>query len=131
MDLPGPYVLAVTPITAPLSAQAFTPIVGLNGMASVTLEAELQGGTGGSAVTVRVQSRIGSSGTWREIARFDFTGAAAKSCTIATGAASVAALTTLNADAVLQGFLGTDLQAVVTSTGTYAGTVLAVRAAVR
>lgn len=130
MDLPGSYVLAARTITAALTAAEHTPVTGLNGMREVTLDAELSGGTGGSTVTAVVRSRIGTDGAWREIARFDFTTAAAKSATVTKGPASVAAFAALSANAVLQNYLGTDLDCIVTSTGTYTGTTLAVRAAV-
>lgn len=132
MDLAGDYQLAALTIGAPVTGQEQTPITGLVGMSAVTLEAELKGGSGGSAVTALVRSRISTGGTWREIARFDFTTGDSKSCTIAAGTgADIASLGTLSANAVLQGFLGTDLEVVITSTGTYTDTTLSVRAAVR
>lgn len=126
------YQLAALTIGAAITAQAQTAITGLNGVSAVTIEAELSGGTGGSTVTAVVRSRIGSGGTMREIARFDFTTAAAKSCTIVgNAAASIAALAALSANSVLQGFLGTDFDCVVTSTGTYTSTTLSVRMSAR
>lgn len=131
MDLPGDYVLAALTIGAAITGQEQTAITDLDGMSSVTLEAVLAGGAGGSTVTAVVRSRISSGGTWREIARFDFTTADSKSCTIMASAASIAALAALSTNAVLQGFLGTELDAVITSTGTYTNSTLSVRAAVR
>lgn len=133
MDNPGDYALASLAVsTAIATAQAQTAITDLAGMREVTLEAELLGGTGGSTFTAVVRSRIGSGGTLREIARFDFTTAAAKTCTIvANGAASIAALAALSANSVLQGFLGTELDCIVSSTGAYTNTTFVLRAAVR
>lgn len=126
------YSLAALTITTALTSQAQTAIDELEGMTSVTIEAEFSGGTGGTSLTALVQTRIGSGGTWREIASFDFTTAASKSCNIvANGSAAIAALAALSANTVLQGFLGTELRAVITSVGTYTDSTLAVRASVR
>lgn len=131
MQGPGFYSLAALTISGPLSAQAQSPITDLDGMSAVTLEAEFAG-TDGTSVTAVVRSRIGSGGTWREIARFDFTAAGAKSANVVANApAAVAALTALGADSVRQGFLGTELQCVVSSVGTWTNGTLAVRAAAR
>lgn len=134
MDNPGDYVLAsLTAVsTAIATAQAQTAITDLQGMSSVTLEAVLAGGTGGSTFTALVQTRIGSGGTLRDIARFDFTTADSKSCNIvANGSASIASLQSLSANSVLQGFLGTELICTVSSTGIYTNTSFVLRASVR
>lgn len=131
MDNPGDYVLASLAVsTAIVTAQAQTAITGLEGMRELTLEAELLGGTGGSTFTAIVRSRIGSGGILREIARFDFTTAAAKSCTLTKGQASIAALSALSANLVLQNFLGTELDCIVSSSGTYTNTTFVLRASV-
>jgi hypothetical protein len=131
MDSPGDYVLASRPITtAIVTAEAQTAIDGLEGMREVVLEAELLGGTGGSTFTAIVRTRIGSGGALREIARFDFTTTAAKSCTIVKGATSIAALAALSANSVLQNFLGTELDCLLSSTGTYTNTTFVLRASV-
>lgn len=131
MDNPGDYVLCSRVVaTAIATAEAQTAITDLDGMREVTLEAELLGGTGGSTFTAIVRTRIGSGGTLREIARFDFTTAAAKSCTITKGAASIAALAALSANTVLQNFLGTELDCILSSTGTYTNTTFVLRASV-
>lgn len=131
MDNPGDYALASRAIsTAIVTAEAQTAITDLKGMREVTFDAELLGGTGGSSFTAIVRTRIGSGGTLREIARFDFTIAAAKSCTIVKGAASIAALAALSANSVLQNFLGTELDCILSSTGTYTNTTFVLRASV-
>lgn len=131
MDNPGSKTLASLVVsTAIVTAQAQTATTGLEGMSELTLEAELLGGTGGSTFTAIVRTRIGSGGTLREIARFDFTSAAAKSCTITKGQASIAALAALSANTVLQNFLGTELDCIVSSTGTYTNTTFVCRASV-
>lgn len=131
MENPGSYELASMSVsTNILTAQAQTAITGLEGMSAVTLEATLLGGTGGSTFTAIVRTRIGSGGILREIARFDFTSAAEKSCTITKGAASIASLAALSANTVLQNFLGTELDCIVSSTGTYTNTTFVLRASV-
>lgn len=131
MQTPGFYSLAALTLGGPLSAQAQTAITDLDGMSAVTLEAELAG-TGGTTATALVRTRIGSGGTWREIARFDFSAAGAKSANIVANApAGIAALAALGPDSALQGFLGTELQCLVSSAGTWTNGTLAVRAAVR
>lgn len=131
MNNAGDYVLAALTVTTAVTAQQQTAITDLDGMSSATLETEFSG-TGGDSCKALIRSRIGSGGTWREIASFDFTASGSKSCTIvANTAASIAALATLSTNSVLQGFLGTELQAVVTSVGTWTNGTLAVRAAVR
>lgn len=130
MENPGDYTLASLVVsTAILTAQAQTPITDLGGMRELTLEAELLGGTGGSTFTAIVRTRIGG-GTLREIARFDFTTAAAKSCTLVKGAAAIAILAALGANSVLQNFLGSELDCIVSSTGNYTNTTFVLRASV-
>ena len=131
MDLPGDYVLAALSISTALTAQEQTAITGLRGVTGATIEAAFTGGTGGDSLTALVRTRIGSGGTWREVARFDFTVAASKSCTLVAGAAAIAAFAALSANTVLQGFLGTDFEAIVTSVGTYADSALSIRLAAR
>ena len=127
----GDYALAALTVSTAITAQQQTAITDLDGMSGATIEAEFSG-TGGTSCTALIRTRIGSGGTWREIASIDFTAAGSKSCNlVANAAASIAAFATLSANSVLQGFLGTELQAVITSVGTWTNGVLAVRASVR
>lgn len=130
MNRPGAYTLAALTITSALSSQQQTEITGLEGMSLVTLEADFSGGTGGSTLTVLIRTRLGSGGTWREIARFDFTTADTKRCSVPSEAGGVVSMGALAANSILRGFLGTELQAVVSSTGTYTNSTLTVRASV-
>ncbi len=131
MDLPGCYSLVSATIGA-AATTTYTAIESLQGMTAVTLEAQLSGGTGGTSVNVLVQTRLGSGGTWRDIASLDFTTAAAKyTNVIASAAVAVTAIGSLSANSVINGFLGDQLRAVVTSIGTYTSTSLTVRAAAR
>lgn len=131
MDLPGCYPLVSATIST-AGTTTYTAIENLQGMTSVTLEAELSGGTGGSAVNVLVQTRLGSGGTWRDIASLDFTTAAAKFIVVAAGTqTTMGAFDALSANTARAGFLGDQLRAVVTSTGTYVSSTLSVRASAR
>jgi hypothetical protein len=133
MDNPGVYTLAALGITTALSAQAQTPIIDLDGMTAVTLEFAFAPGTGGSTASVTVQTSFDEGTTWRDIARADFTTAAAvKHCNL-EGMLSkgMTAYNTLGSEGVYDGVLGDQLRAVVTSTGTYVGATLSARAAVR
>lgn len=125
MAIPGVYSLVSETITTAITAQAFTAIDGLEGMTRATFEATFAG-TGGSTAVALIQSRMGSAGTWREIASIDFAAAGSKSCTVLTAAGTPAAFATLSANSVLN-WLGTELRAVITSTGTWTSGALAVR----
>jgi hypothetical protein len=133
MDNPGVYTLAALGITAALSAQAQTPITGLDGMSAVTLEAALAYGSGGTTCAAVVQTSFDGGTTWRDVARFEFTTASAvKIANLqANGAKAIASYSALSTETVLDGVLGDRLRVVVTSTGTYVNTTLSVRASAR
>jgi len=125
MAIPGVYTLVSETVTTAVTAQAQTAIDSLEGMTRATFEATFSG-TGGSTAVALIQSRMGSAGVWREIASIDFAAAGAKSCTVVSTAATPAAFAALSANSVLN-WLGTELRAVITTTGTWVGGVLAVR----
>lgn len=126
MAIPGTYTLAALTITTAITAQRQTAITSLDGMSRAVIEAEFAGTSGSTAVAL-IRTRIGTGGTWREVASLDFASAGSKSCTLVTGAAAVAAFSALSANSVLAGFLGSELEAVITTTGTWTNGVLAVR----
>lgn len=126
MTVPYTYSLAAVTVTTALTSQIQTAITDLEGMTRAVVEAEFSG-TGGTTAVALIQTRISSGGTWREVASIDFAAAGSKSCTLQANAASVAAFAALSANSVLQGFLGSELRAVITTTGTWSGGVLAVR----
>ena len=135
MDSPGPYVLAALQITGPLTAELMTPVTDLAGMTALSLEAAWSGGSGGSSVEALVQTSFDGGTTWRDIARFDFTTSAdVKQCNL-SGLLSkaVADYAPLGSNSVNDGILGDQLQAVITSVGTFtgAGGLLTVRAVAR
>lgn len=127
------YTLAALGITAALTAQAQTPIDDLDGMTAVSLEVAFLYGSGGSTAKVWVQTTFDDGVTWRDIAEFDFTTASATKVANLSGLLSkaVTAYAALATEGVMDGVLGDRLRAVVTTTGTYVNTTLAVRASVR
>ena len=132
MDNPGSYGLAALGITAALSAQPQTAIVDLDGITAVTLEFYFQYGSGGTTCIAVVQTSFDGT-TWRDIARADFaTASLTKHCNLegllSKGITGYAALA---AEGVYDGVLGNQLRCVVTSTGTYVNSTLAVHASVR
>lgn len=130
---PGVYTLAALGITTALSASAQTAIDDLDGMMAVTLEVAFAYGSGGTTCKVWVQTTFDDGVTWRDIAEFDFTTASAVKVANLSGLLSkaVTAYAALASEGVIDGVLGNQLRAVVTTTGTYANTTLAVRASVR
>lgn len=131
--VPAVYTLAALGIAAPLTAQAQTPIIDLDGMTAVTLEAAFAPGTGGMTCAAVVQTTFDGGTIWLDIARFDFATAAATKVANLSGLLSkaVAAYAALASEGVVDGVLGDQLRVAVTSTGTYVGATLAVRASVR
>ena len=134
MDNPGVYTLAVVSPTTAVAAAAGvqTPIANLDGMTAVSIEASFQYGSGGTTATAVVQTSFDGS-IWRDIARFDFaTSTAVKHCNL-EGLLSkgITAYAALGSEGVYDGVLGNQLRAVISSTGTYANTILSVRASVR
>lgn len=131
MDNPGIYTLAALPIGAAISpAKLLTPQIDLDGMASVTIEASLKVGGGSGTVTAIVASSFDGV-SWRHIARFDFSGAGTKHAVIATDAKAVTPYADLGSEGVNQGLLGNQLAVLLSSSGTFTDTTLAINAAVR
>ena len=142
--MPSVYNLGQVAIAAAVTDQVITEgaaaggnsqslIDRLDGMQAVTLDVAFAYGSGGTALVVVIETRLGAGGGWIEIARFDFaTATARKVATLnALAAKAVSAVAALGAEGVFDGVLGDALRARVTSTGTYAGSTLSVRAAVR
>jgi hypothetical protein len=117
-----------------LIAQAHvgTPLTNLGGMSRLTLSARLAYGSGGTTVIAVVQTSLNQGTTWIDIARFDFaTTGLEKVMNLTTNTSLTSPYTVIDlaAEGGLNNVLGDQLRAVVTSTGTYAGsTVLALRA---
>lgn len=133
MDNPGTYALVALGITVPLAASAQASIANLDGMTALTLIATFGYGSAGTTASVTVQTSADGGTTWLDIARFDFTTASAKKVANLSGLLSkaVAAYAALASEGVFDGVLGTQLRAVVTTTGTYVNSTLDVRAVAR
>jgi hypothetical protein len=133
MDNPGVFTLAALQITAPKALALLTPIVSLDGMSAVTLEANFQYGSGGTNLSAIVATSFDAGTTWRHVARFDFTTVSLVKTANLNGLKSnaVAAYQDLAAEGVNDGLLGDRLAAYIVSTGAYANTLLSIRAAVR
>lgn len=133
MDNAGTYALAVLDSSAFPASGVVSPITGLDGMASVSLEAVFKYGTGGTTLSAIVMTSFDNGQTWRHIARFDFTTAAAtKLANIQANAAKgITAYADLNAEGVNDGMLGDQFAVKLLTSGTYANSSLSIRAAVR
>lgn len=138
---PGVYNLGDRTIAAALTDETITIgsagqelISRLEGMVSVSLQARLVYGSGGTSIACVVQTSLDQGTTWIDICRFDFaTANALKIANIsAAGAVAPGAVAALGSEGKLDGILGDRLRCVVTSVGTYAGnTTLSVRAVPR
>lgn len=133
MNNPGPKTLAAVNVTTALAAVAQTAIDDLDGMTAVTLTAEFQYGSAGATCSAVVQTTFDGGTVWWDIARFDFTTATRRAVCNLEGLLSKAITTysALASEGVNDGVLGGSLRCVVTSTGTYINSTLAIRAGVR
>lgn len=132
---PGLYALADRAITTALN-EAQTPIVDLEGVTAVSLQARLAYGSGGTTAKAYVQTSLDQGVTWIDVACFAFATAGAVKVTnlsaftprILTVAPPDGALAD---DTVVDGLLGDRLRVRIVTTGTYSSSVVSVRAAVR
>jgi len=133
MNNPGVFALAALQIGAPLAAVAQEAITDLDGMTAATLEFSFAyGSSGGLTCSAVVQTTLDGK-NWRDIARADFTTASAVKHANCEGLLSkgITAYAALGSEGFYDGVLGNQLRCVVTSTGTYVGATLSVRASVR
>lgn len=111
-----------------------TPLTNLVGMSTLTLSARFEYGSGGTTTIGKIQTSLNQGSTWIDIARFDFaTAGLEKIINLTRNVAITSPYTVIDlaAEGSINGILGDRLRAIVTSTGTYAGsTVLALRGAV-
>jgi hypothetical protein len=133
MDNPGTYDLAVIDFSG-VSGAALTPVIGLEGALSVTLDVDFKfGSTATPTGNVKVQTSFDGGSSWRDVARFDFAQAsfvkhANLEFLLSKGITAYAALA---AEGVYDGVMGPQLRVLPTWTGSYSGSTLAVRANVR
>jgi hypothetical protein len=124
--------LANRSITTPVTLQATTPIVLTNGaFRSADVQASFVTAGGGSTVTAFVQTSLDGGATWADVACFGFTtSSAVKVFNLSTTAAVTSPITptsgALTANTALAGVMGNQWRALISSTGTYAGTTLRV-----
>lgn len=133
MDNAQVFTLAALQITTAMSKSLLTPIVNLSGATAVTLDCEFMYGTGSGTVTAVVATSFDGGTRYRQIARFDFANASAvKQCNL-EGLLSkgITVYADLAAEGVQDGILADNLAAIITTTGTYSGSVISLRASVR
>lgn len=145
MDFPRDLALGSVSITAPMTNQVITEsadpigtaiafVDRLDGATALLVELAFAYGSAGETVTVIVDTRIGTSGTWVDIARFDLATESRHAFVNLSGGAAkgVTGLDPLSSEGVRDGFLGSNARVRVSSTGTYGGnTQLTVRGEVR
>lgn len=132
MDNADVYTLVATEITAPLTAQAYTPITNLQGMRSAGIVAFFQYGSGGVSLTAKAQTSFDGGTTWDDIAEFNFTTVTDKKrAGVGMGSSyDPASIPGLSSETIVDSLLGDRLRAVITSVGTYVNTTLSLRASV-
>ncbi len=133
MNSPGVYRLAGLQITSPKSLALLTPITGLSGMKSVSLECNFQWGSAGATCSLICATSFDGGTSWRHLARFDFTTAAAvKYANLQTETSkAITAYSDLAVEGVNDQILGDQLAAFIVSTGSYVNTTANLIASVR
>jgi len=112
-------------ITTALTAAVRGPFVGLYGMKNLAIEANFVYGSGGTTLKVWIQTSLDGGSNWIDIANFAFVTTSARKVTtlaIATAAATITPVDgSLGDDLEVDGILGDQIRAKITSVGTYAG----------
>lgn len=124
--------LTTTSLTTAVTGVTTTPITGLDGMNYVAVEFKFVYGSGGTNLTMYVQTSFDEGVTWVDIMCCQvLTTTATKAFAVQTSVALTAntSLTdgSLSANSILNGVLGDRLRLKYTSTGTYAATTIEVR----
>lgn len=120
--------------SANFNGAAAVYIAGLGGMKSLTAWANFVYGSGGTTAILKIQTSLDQGSNWIDILRFDFAQANRQAiASVGVFAASApAAVAALNSEGKLDNILGDRVRAILTSTGTYAGsTSIACRIAAR
>lgn len=133
MNNVGPFApLASLSILGPMLQSRLTPIGCLDGMVGVTLTANFKYGSGGTTCTAVVATTLDGGTVWYQIARWDFAMLSRSTyCNLTAGAAGITSYVDLASEGVNNNLLGNQLALLLSSTGTYANTVLDVRACPR
>lgn len=142
MDRPGIYSLTQNDGASDLAIAAAAMTIcdvidDLDGLTAVSLLVRFSYGSGGTKVTVYVQTTLDQGASWIDVACITFTTATASKVLNLSGLTPKTTAATpsdgaLTDDTAIDGILGDRLRCKVVSTGTYAGsTSLAVRAGCR
>jgi len=132
---PGTYALADRAITTAIN-EAQSPIVDLEGMTAVTIQARLAYGSGGTTAKVYVATSMDNGVTWVDVACLAFGAAGGVKVVNVSGMTPkgtpvVPTDGALPDDTTLDGVLGDRLRARIVTTGTYANSIISVKAVVR
>lgn len=120
--------------SANFNGAAAAYIAGLGGMKSLTAWVDFVYGSGGTTAILKIQTSLDQGSNWIDILRFDFAQANRKAIASVGvfAAAAPAAVAALGSESKLDNILGDRVRAILTSTGTYAGsTSIACRIAAR
>lgn len=133
---PGDYSLCDIAVTAALTGAAQTPVQNLEGILAATIEAKLYYGSGGTSMKAWVQVTLDDGATWIDIACFAFTTGSGVKVVNLSGLTPVTTAITPSdgsmADNTVQdGVIGSAMRVKLTSTGTYANTIMSVKVSVR
>lgn len=133
---PGDYSLCDLAVTTALSGVAQTPIQNLEGILAATIEAKLYYGSGGTTMKAWVQVTLDDGATWVDIACFAFTTSSAVKVINLSGLTPKTTAVTptdgaLADDTCIDGVLGSAMRVKLTSTGTYANTIISVKVSAR
>jgi hypothetical protein len=136
MRNPGDYSLADLAITTALTGVAQTPIQNLEGILTATIVARFAYGSGGTSAKAWVQVTLDDGQTWIDVACFAFTTASGLKVINLSGLTPVTTAITPSdgamADNTVQdGILGSAMRVKITTTGTYANTLLSVKVSAR
>lgn len=136
MRNPGDYSLADLAITTALAGVAQTPIQNLEGIFAATIVARFAYGSGGTSAKAWVQVTLDDGQTWIDVACFAFTMTSGLKVINLSGLTPVATAITPSdgamADNTVQdGILGSAMRVKITTTGTYASTLLSVKVSAR
>lgn len=128
IDGGGRFSLYSATITAAITAVGQTAVTGLAQTKALIMEAILTVGSGGTSADVWVQTSIDGGVTWFDIANFHFTNTTASKLSVvvvnpptAFTAGTAPGSGALAANTVLNGIIGDQIRALITTVGTFAG----------
>lgn len=136
MRNPGDYSLCDLAITSALSGVAQSPITDLEGILAATIEARFAYGSGGTSCRAWVQVTVDNGATWIDVASFAFGTTSSVKVVNLSGLTPVGSAITpvdgaLADNTVQDGILGSAMRVRVTTTGTYANSLLSVKMSAR